>query len=97
MDYPLTIMSIFWHFLKRYFSGLEIFLFYPKYEKKMFSDLIIPKTKMKRNSIFGQKPWPLEKRRSWNFLTVQFSGLKIFFFFYPQDQKMTSTDLFYPK
>ena len=82
MDYPLTIMCIFWHFLKRYFSGLEIFLFYPKYEKKMFSDLIIPKTKMKRNSIFGQKPWtnPLEKCRSWNFLTVQFSGLKIIFF-----------------
>ena len=48
----------------------------------MFSDLIIPKTKMKRNSIFGQKPWtnPLEKCRSWNFLTVQFSALKIIFF-----------------
>ena len=64
----------------------------------MFSDLIIPKTKMKRNSIFGQKPWtnPLEKCRSWNFLTVQFSGLKIIFF-YPQDQKTVFTDLFYPK
>ena len=34
IDYPLTIMSIFWHFLKRYFSGLEIFFFYPKYEEK---------------------------------------------------------------
>ena len=56
--------------------------FLSKIWKKMFSDLIIPKTKMKRNSIFGQKPWtnPLEKCRSWNFLTVQFSGLKIIFF-----------------
>ena len=37
---------------------------------------------MKRNPIFGQKPWtkPLEKCRSWHFLTVQFSGQKIIFF-----------------
>ena len=53
---------------------------------------------MKRNPIFGQKPWtePLEKCRSWHFLTVQFSGQKIIFF-YPQDQKTIFTDLFYPK
>ena len=82
MDYPLTIMSIFWHFLKRYFSGLEIFLFYPKYEKKSFLTWSFQKTQMKRNPIFGQKPWtkPLEKCRSWHFLTVQFSGQKNHFF-----------------
>ena len=53
---------------------------------------------MKRNSIFGQKPWTnsLEKCRSWHFLTVQFSGLKIIFF-YQQDQKMIFIDFFYPK
>ena len=53
---------------------------------------------MKRNSIFGQRPWtnPLEKCRSWHFLTVQFSRLKIIFF-YPQDQKMIFTDLFIQK
>ena len=53
---------------------------------------------MKRNPILGQKPWtkPLEKCRSWHFLTVQFSGQKIIFF-YPQDQKTIFTDLFYPK
>ena len=53
---------------------------------------------MKRNPIFGQKPWtkPLEKCRSWHFLTVQFSDQKIIFF-HPQDQKTIFTDLFYPK
>ena len=53
---------------------------------------------MKRNPIFGQKPWtkPLEKCRSWHFLMVQFFGQKTIFF-YPQDQKTMFTNLFYPK
>ena len=77
-DYPLRKMSI---FLDLSFGSRNL-SFLSKIWKKMFSDLIIPKTKMKRNSIFGQKPWtnPLEKCRSWNFLTVHFSGLKIIFF-----------------
>ena len=31
------------HFLKLYFSGLKIILFYPQFQKMIFSDLIIPK------------------------------------------------------
>ena len=42
-DYPLRKMSIFFDFLKRYLSGLKIIRFYPKYQKTIFSDLIIPK------------------------------------------------------
>ena len=55
MDYPLTIMSIFWHFLKRYFSGLEIFLFYPKYEKKCFLTWSFQKNPNEKKSDFWTK------------------------------------------
>ena len=33
----------FWRSSERYLSGLKIILFYPKYQKTVFSDLIIPK------------------------------------------------------
>ena len=66
MDYLLRKMSIFLAPFKTCIFWSKIFLFCQEYrKKKFFSDLITPKkNQMKRNSIFGQKPWiiPLGKR-----------------------------------
>ena len=40
---------------ERNLSALKIILFYPKYQKTIFSDLIIPKPQMKRSLTFLQK------------------------------------------
>ena len=47
----------FWHFLELQFSGLKITLFYPKYQKIIFTDLISPKKKIRKSLILRQKPW----------------------------------------
>ena len=51
-----------------------------------------------KSSIFGQNPWtnPSEKCCFWHFIELQFSGVKIILF-YPKDQKMIFTNLFYQK
>ena len=48
--------------------------------------------------MFGQnhRLTPQKNVVFWHFIELQFSGLKIILF-YPKDQKMIFTDLFYPK
>ena len=55
MDYALRKMSIFGQLLKRYFCGLKIILFYLKYQKTIFSDLIIPKNPNEKKFDFRTK------------------------------------------
>ena len=77
----------------------KIILFYQEYRKKrLFLTWLHQKNLHEKSSIFGQKPWtnPSEKRCFWHFIELQFSGLKIIPF-YPNDQKMIFTNLFYPK
>ena len=92
MDYPLTIMSIFWHFLKLYFSGLKIILFFSRKSKNNISDLISPKNTNKKNFYFWTKTmdYPLRKMSIFfDFLKLQFSGLELFFL-----SRISRNDLF---
>ena len=63
MDYPLKKMSLFFEFLKICFSALKFILFYPEYQKTIFSDLISPKNPRKKNFDFWPKKmeYPLTK------------------------------------
>ena len=55
MDYAVRKISIFWHLLKRLFCGLKIILFYLKYQKTIFSDMIIPKNPNEKKFDFWTK------------------------------------------
>ena len=57
MDYPLRKMSLFFDFLKLWFSGLKFNLFYPEYQETIFYNIIFSKTLMRKNLNYGQKPW----------------------------------------
>ena len=52
-----------WHFLKLYFSGLKIILFFSRKSKNNISDLISPKNTNKKNFDFWTKTmdYPLRK------------------------------------
>ena len=52
-----------WHFLKLYFSGLKIILFFSRISKNNISDLISPKNTNKKNFDFWTKTmdYPLRK------------------------------------
>ena len=60
--YPLENLAAL-NFLKLYFSGLKIILFYQKYQKNIFSDLIIPKNPNEKKFHFWTIPedYPLRK------------------------------------
>ena len=77
------------HFLKAYFSGLKIILFFSRISKTNFfwSDFS-KKTQIRKISIFGQKPWiiPLGKCPFFQVFKIKFSGLK-FILFYPEYQE----------
>ena len=76
------------HFLKLYFSGLKIILFFSRISKNNI-DLISPKNANKKNFYFWTKTmaYPLRKMSIFfDFLKLQFSGLELFFF-YPEYQK----------
>ena len=45
------------HFLKLYIAGLKIVLFYPEYQKTIFSDLISPKNTNRKYFDFWPKKW----------------------------------------
>ena len=55
MDYLLRKMTIFWQFFKYWFSGLKIILFYPEYQKTIFSDFISQNKRNKKNFDFWTK------------------------------------------
>ena len=59
MDYPFKNMTLFFEFLKVWFSALKFILFYPEYRKTIFSDLISPKNTHKKNFGF----WPKKKEK----------------------------------
>ena len=89
MDYPLKKMSLFFEFLKICFSALKFILFYPEYQKTIFSDLISPKNPRKKNFDFWPKKmeYPLTKMTIFSdLLKLQFSGLKCIPF-YPEYQE----------
>ena len=71
MDYPLKKMSLFFEFLKICFSALKFILFYPEYQKTIFSDLISPKNPRKKNFDF----WP--KRMEYPLTKMIFDLLKL--------------------
>ena len=99
MDYPLRKMSIFLAPFKTLTFWSKIILFYQEYRKeRFFLTWLNQKNLHEKSSIFGQKPWtnPSEKCCFWHFIELQFSGVKIILF-YPKDQKMIFTNLFYPK
>ena len=48
-------MSTFWPLLKLQFFGLKMIVFYLKYPKKIFSDIISVKNRDKRKFDFGAK------------------------------------------
>ena len=50
---PLENLAVL-HFLKLYIAGLKIVLFYPEYQKTIFSDSISPKNTNRKNFDF----WP---------------------------------------
>ena len=55
MDYPPVENLAVLHFLKLYFSGLKIILFYLKYQKTIFSGLIITKNPKEKKLDFWTK------------------------------------------
>ena len=82
-------MSIFLPLLKLQFLGLKLIVFYPKYQKTIFSDKISVKTTIRESSTFGQKPRtnPFKKMSFyWPLLKLQFFGLKtiVFYIKYPE-------------
>ena len=79
--------------LKLQYSGLKIILFYPEYQKTIFSDLISPKNTNKKKFDFWTKTMDYPPRKMFlffDFLKLQFSGLK-FILFYLEYQR---NDLF---
>ena len=48
-------ISIFWTFLKLHFSGLKSIIFYPEYQKTIFSGLIRPKNTDDKKFVFLTK------------------------------------------
>ena len=85
----------FWHFLELQFSGLKIILFYPKYQKMIFTILFSPK------KVNEKKVWcldknhglsPLENVDGLHFWKLYFSGLKSILFS-PEYQKAIVSDL----
>ena len=75
----LFTSSIFWS--KNDFS-------YPKYQKKVLTELFSPKKKIRNRLIFDQKPWiiPFGKWGLFGFFETSISGQKIILF-YPEYQK----------
>ena len=70
--------------LKLQYSGLKIILFYPEYQKTIFSDLISPKNTNKKKFDFWTKtmdypPWKMFL--FFDFLKLKFSGLKFILFY----------------
>ena len=53
---PLENLAVL-HFLKLYIAGLKIVLFYPEYQKTIFSDLICPKNTNRKYFDFWPKKW----------------------------------------
>ena len=70
---------------KNLYCWSKIVLFYPEYQKTIFSDLISPKNTNRKYFDFWPKKWiiSLEKTIFADLLKLQFSGLK-FNFFYPE-------------
>ena len=52
---PFKKCQFFWSFLKLEFFGLKIIVFYPKYQKTIFSDTISVKNSHKKNFDFWTK------------------------------------------
>ena len=74
-------------FLKLLFSGLKSILFYPEYQKTIFSGLICPKNTDDKKFLFLTKTMDLWKISVfWSFLKLPFSGLKSNLF-YPEHKK----------
>ena len=53
---PLENLAVL-HFWKLYIAGLKIVLFYPEYQKTIFSDLISPKNTNRKYFDFWPKKW----------------------------------------
>ena len=83
-------MSTFWPLLKLQFFGLKMIVFYLKYPKTIFSDIISVKKKgLRESSIFGQNPWTNNFKKCPLLRTckkIQFLGLKMIVFYlrYPK-------------
>ena len=75
----------FWHFIELQFSGLKIFLMYPKDQKMIFPYLFHPKKISGKNFDFSTKSmdYPLRKMSIFffKFLKLWLSGLKFILFY----------------
>ena len=84
---PLENLTVL-HFLKLYFSGLKIILFFSRISKNNISDLISPKNTNKKNFDFWTKTMDYPLRKMSIFFRL-FKTLVVWwgFFFYPEYQK----------
>ena len=92
-------MSIFLTVLELHLSGLKSILFYPEDQKMFLSGFLCSKEKIRKRSIFLQKPWTNPFAKCQYFLTLlelHFSGLKSIVF-YPEYQKMFLSGFFFLK
>ena len=82
--------------LELHLSGLKSILFYPEDQKMLLSGFLCSKEKIRKRSIFLQKPWTNPFAKCQYFLTLlelHFSGLKSIVF-YPEYQKMFLSGFF---
>ena len=93
---PFAKCRFFWTLQELHFSGLKSILFYPEYQKMFLSGFFWSKKKMRKRSIFWQKPWtnPFAKCRFlFTLLELHFSGLKSILY-YPEYKKMFPSGFF---
>ena len=90
MYQPLCKMSVFLTLLELNFSGVKSILYFPENKKLVLPGFFCWKKKMRKRSIFWQKPWtnPFANCRFFSTLwELHFWGPKSFIF-YPEYQKM---------